>query len=42
MVLAHWKNRPRLNMLLHLDTLFWYQGIQSFLLLFNAASLTEK
>ena len=41
-VLAHWDNIPRLDMLLHWDTLFPFQANQSLLFLFNAACFTEK
>jgi hypothetical protein len=41
-VLPHWNNSLRVDMSLHLDTLFWFQANQSFLFLLNAARLAEK
>jgi hypothetical protein len=41
-VLAHWKNSPRVVMSFHADTLFWFQANQSLLVLLNAACLAEK
>ena len=41
-VLAHWNNSPRIDMSLHLDTLFWFRSNQSLLFLLNAACLAEK
>ena len=40
--LAHWNNRPKVDMSLHSHTLFWFQDNQSLLLLLNAACLAEK
>ena len=37
-----WNNSPCITMPLHWDTLFWFRGNQSFLLLLNAACLGEK
>ena len=34
-VLVHWNNSPRVDMLLHSDTLFWFRAIQSLLFLLN-------
>ena len=34
-MLADWNNNPRVDMLLHSDTLFWFQADQSLLLLLN-------
>ena len=34
-VLAHWNNSQRVDMLLHSDTLFWFQANQSLLFLLN-------
>ena len=41
-VLAHWNNSPRVDMMLHSDTLFWFRANQSLLLPLNAACLAEK
>jgi hypothetical protein len=41
-VLAHWNNSPRVDMLLHSDTLVWFRANQSLLFLINAACLAEK
>ena len=41
-VLAHWNNSLRVDMSLHLDTLFWFQANQSLLILLNAVCLAEK
>ena len=41
-VLAHWNNKPRVDMSLHSDTLFWFRTNQSLLFLLNAACLAEK
>jgi hypothetical protein len=41
-VLAHWNNKPRVDMSLHSDTLFWIRTNQSLLFLLNAACLAEK
>ena len=41
-VLAHWNNSPRVDMLLHSDTLFWFIANQSLLFLLNAACLADK
>ena len=41
-VLAHWNNSPRIDMSLHIDTLFWFRAIQSLLLLLIATCLAEK
>jgi hypothetical protein len=41
-VLAHWNNSLRVDMSLHLDTLFWFRANQSLLFLLNATCLTEK
>ena len=41
-VLAHWNNNLRLDMLLHSDTLFWFRANPSLLFLLNAACLAEK
>jgi hypothetical protein len=41
-VLGHWNNSPRVDMLLNSDTLFWFRANQSFLFLLNAACLAEK
>ena len=35
-------NSPCVDMLLHTDTLFWFQANQSLLFLLNAACLAEK
>jgi hypothetical protein len=42
MVLAHWKNSPRVDMSLHSDTLFWFRANQSLPFLVNDAYLAEK
>ena len=34
-MLVHWNNSPRVDMLLHSDTLFWFRAIQSLLFLLN-------
>lgn len=41
-VLAHWKNSVRVDMLLHSDTLYWDCVKQSLLLVLNTACLAEK
>jgi hypothetical protein len=41
-LLAHWNNSPRVNMSLHLDTLFWFQTNQRLLVLRKAVCLSEK
>jgi hypothetical protein len=41
-VLAHWNNSPRVDMSLHLDTLFWFRADHSLLFLINAACLAVK
>jgi hypothetical protein len=41
-VLAHWNNSPRVDMLLHPDTLFWFRSNHFLLFLINAACLAEK
>ena len=41
-VLALWNNSPRVDMLLHTDTLFWFRADQSLLILLNAVYLAEK
>ena len=41
-VLAHWNNSPRIDMLPHSDTLSWFRANQSLLFLINAACLAEK
>ena len=41
-MLAHWNDIPRVDMLLHSDTLFWFRANQSVLLLLSAACLAEK
>ena len=41
-LLAHWNNSLRVDMLLHLDTLFWFRAIQYLLLLLDAVCLAEK
>jgi hypothetical protein len=40
-VLAYWKNSPRVDISLHSDTLFWFRENQSLLLLLNAAYFTH-
>ena len=42
LLLAHWNNSLRVDMLHHLDTLFWFRAIQYLLLLLNAVCLAEK
>jgi hypothetical protein len=42
MVLAHWNNSLWVDMLLHLDTLFWFRVNKLLLFLLNAAYLAEK
>jgi len=37
LVLCHWNNRPRVDMLLHVDTLFWYWVHPSLFLLLSDA-----
>ena len=39
-VLAHWNNNPRVEMLLYSDTWFWFRANQYFLFLRNAACLS--
>ena len=41
-MLAHWNNSPRVDILLHSDTLFWFRANQSLLFLLNTASFVEK
>ena len=41
-VLAHWNNSLRVDMLLNSDILSWYRTDQSLLFLINAAYLAEK
>jgi hypothetical protein len=41
-VLAHWNNIPRIDMLPHSDTLSWFRANQSLLFLLIAAWLAEK
>ena len=41
-VLAHWNNKPQVDMWLHLDTLSWFRPSQSFFLLLNATCLTKR
>ena len=41
-VLAHWNNSQRIDMLPHLDTLSWFRAKHSLLFLLNAACLAEK
>jgi hypothetical protein len=41
-VLARLSNSPRINMLPHSDTLFWFRANQSMLFLLNAAYKVEK
>ena len=41
-VLVHWNNSPRIDMLPHSDTLSWFRANQSLLFLINAACLAEK
>ena len=41
-MLAHWKNSPLVDMLLHSDTLFWFQDNQYLLWILNTACLLEK
>jgi hypothetical protein len=40
--LAYWNNSLRIDMSLHLDTLFWFRANQSLLFLFNTVCLAEK
>jgi len=40
-VLAHWKNIPRIDMLPYSDTLSWFRANQSLLVLLNAACLVK-
>ena len=40
-VLAHWNNSPRVDMLLHSDTLFWFRANQSMLLHLNVVFLQQ-
>jgi len=42
MVQAHWNNSPRVDMLLHSDTLFWFQANQFLLFLLTTLCLAEK
>ena len=39
---AHWNNSLRVDITLHLDTLFWFQANHSLLFLLNVAYLAEK
>ena len=41
-VLAHWTNSSRIDMSLHLDTLFWFTTKQCFLLLLSAGILNGE
>ena len=41
-LLAHWNNSLRVDMLLHLDTLFWFRANRSLSFLLNAVFLAEK
>ena len=41
-VLAHWNNSLRIDMLLHFDTLSWFRANQSWLCVLNTACLAEK
>ena len=41
-VLAQWNNSPRVNISLHLDTLFWFRANLSLFLLLDDACLAEK
>jgi hypothetical protein len=41
-VLAHWNNRPRIDMSSQSDTLSWFRAKQSLLFLLYAACLGEK
>jgi hypothetical protein len=41
-VLFHWNNSARVEMSLHLDTLFWFRANQSLLFLLNDVCLAEK
>jgi hypothetical protein len=41
-VLAHWNNSPRIDMSLHMHTLFWFRGNPYLLFLLNAACSAEK
>jgi hypothetical protein len=41
-VLAHWNNSPRIDMSLHMHTLFWFRGNPYLLFLLNAACSVEK
>ena len=41
-VLAHWNNSTQIDMLLHSDTLSWFQPNQTVLFLLNAVHLVEK
>ena len=42
LVLAPWKNSPRIDMSPHSDTLFWFWDNKSLLFLLNAACLANK
>ena len=42
LVLTHWNHIQRLDMLLHLDTLFWFRVNQFLLFHLNVACLAEK
>ena len=42
LVLAHWNNSPRVDMLPHSDTLFRFRANKSLLFLLNTACLAEK
>ena len=41
-ILAHWNNSPKVDMLRHSDTLSGFRANQSLLFLLNAACLAEK
>ena len=41
-VQSHWNNSPWVDMLLHSNTLFWFQANPFLFFLLNAACLTEK
>jgi hypothetical protein len=40
--LVHWNNSPRVDLLLHSDTLFYFQANQTLLFLLNVACLVKK
>ena len=39
---THWNNSPPVDMLLHSDTLSWFQANQSLLLILDVVCLAEK